>query len=460
MMSESIRGGYKMTELGEMPEEWEVTTLLNVVGDKNDLIIAGPFGSNLKVEDYRDEGIPIIRLQNIDFGKFLNKDIKYISPKKADELSYHSFIKGDIVLAKLGDPIGKTCIIPHFLKRGVVVSDVVRIRVDSKFSEKKFILQCLNSSSVFYQLNKDIIGTTRPRVNLDQVRNLFIPFPPLSEQHRIAEILSTIDKTIERTEALIEKYRHIKAGLMSDLLTRGIDEEGRIRSEETHEFKDSPLGRVPEEWEVMNIGKISEVVTKGTTPTTYGYNYTDMGISFVRVENITDNGYINLNDAKFISVETHQFLNRSKLKEGDVLFSIAGAVGRCALVSSNILPANINQAISLIRFKKKDQLDLKLLLQILLSNNIQNQIELESTALAQTNLNLEQIKNLQLLMPPLPEQHHIAQILTAADTYIEKEQTYLNKLQQIKKGLMQDLLTGKVRVTTTPTPPKPAEATA
>jgi len=93
-----------------------------------------------------------------------------------------------------------------------------------------------------------------------------------------------------------------------------------------------------------------------------------------------------------------------------------------------------------------------------LSNNIQNQIELESTALAQTNLNLEQIKNLQLLMPPLPEQHRIAEILTTTDTYIEKEQTYLNKLQQIKKGLMQDLLTGKVRVTTTPAPPKPAEA--
>jgi len=210
---------FKDSPLGRVPEEWDVTTLLNVVGDKNDLIIAGPFGSNLKVEDYRDEGIPIIRLQNIDFGKFLNKDIKCISPEKANELSYHSFIKGDIVLAKLGDPIGKTCIIPHFLKRGVVVSDVVRIRVDNAFTDKKFILQCLNSFYVFYQLNKDIIGTTRPRVNLDQVRNLFIPFPPLPEQHHIAEILTTTDTYIEKEQTYLNKLQQIKKGLMQDLLT-------------------------------------------------------------------------------------------------------------------------------------------------------------------------------------------------------------------------------------------------
>ncbi|KAF5424803.1 MAG: type I restriction enzyme, S subunit [Candidatus Methanomarinus sp.] len=210
---------FKDSPLGRVPEGWDVTTLLNVVGDKNDLIIAGPFGSNLKVEDYRDEGIPIIRLQNIDFGKFLNKDIKYISPEKANELSYHSFIKGDIVLAKLGDPIGKTCIIPHFLKRGVVVSDVVRIRVDSKFSEKKFIFHCLNSFSVFYQLNKDIIGTTRPRVNLDQVRNLLIPFPPLPEQHHITEILTAADTYIEKEQTYLNKLQQIKKGLMQDLLT-------------------------------------------------------------------------------------------------------------------------------------------------------------------------------------------------------------------------------------------------
>jgi len=207
-------------ELGcEIPEEWNVRTLIDAVGEKNDLIVAGPFGSNLKVEDYRNEGIPIIRLQNIDYGRFVNKDIKYTSPEKANELSYHSFIKGDIVLAKLGDPIGKTCIVPDFLERGIVVADVVRIRIDEKILNKKFIMYILNSFYAFNQLTRGVIGSTRPRVNLDQIRDLFVPLPPLPEQRRIAEILGAVDRKLELERRRKEKLERVKKGLMNELLT-------------------------------------------------------------------------------------------------------------------------------------------------------------------------------------------------------------------------------------------------
>lgn len=214
---------FKDSPLGRIPEEWEVTTLINAIGEENDLIVAGPFGSNLKVDDYIDEGVPIIRLQNIETGKFIMKDIKCISLKKASELSYHSFLKGDIALAKLGEPIGKTCIIPDFMEKGIVVADVVRIRVKEEKSNKKFIMQVLNSFYVFYQLNRDIIGTTRPRVNLGQVRNLLVPYTSLSEQQRIAEILTASDERIEKEEAYVEKLLQLKKGMMQDLLT------GRVR---------------------------------------------------------------------------------------------------------------------------------------------------------------------------------------------------------------------------------------
>jgi len=128
-----------------VPGEWDEKTLLDAAGMKKDLIVAGPFGSNLKVSDYRDEGIPIIRLQNIDYGKFIDKEIKYISPEKARELAYHSFRAGDLVLAKLGEPIGKTCIVPDYFQDGVVVADVVRIRVANGLADKKFIMYSLNS---------------------------------------------------------------------------------------------------------------------------------------------------------------------------------------------------------------------------------------------------------------------------------------------------------------------------
>jgi len=206
-------------------------------------------------------------------------------------------------------------------------------------------------------------------------------------------------------------------------------------------FKDTPIGNIPVDWEMVQLRKITEVITKGTTPTTYEYRYREDGVVFLRVENITESGHINLKEIKHITNESHEFLNRSKLEVGDILFSIAGAVGRCALVSSDILPANINQAIALIRIKNKEALDLKFVLQILLSKSVKTQITLEATSLAQTNLNLEQVKNITIPSPPIEEQKKIAEILSAVDDAIEVTDKIIEKTKALKKGLMQKLLT-------------------
>jgi len=206
----------------EIPKDWEVVNLHNVVDSEND-IVAGPFGSNLKVVDYRQEGVPIIRLQNIERNEFINKDIKYTSPKKAKELNYHSYKPGDIVLAKLGAPLGKTCIVPDFIDKGIIVADVVRIRISPKKALNKYIEYILNFSICSNQLYKETIGSTRPRVNISQVRNLKIPLPTLPEQRKIASILSHVDDQIEKERQTKEKLKKLKKGFMQILLT------GKIR---------------------------------------------------------------------------------------------------------------------------------------------------------------------------------------------------------------------------------------
>ena len=213
---------FKDSSLGRIPEEWEVKRIIDAIGVKRNLIIAGPFGSNLKVSDYKKSGIPLIRLQNIEENKFINKDIKYISRKKGKELYYHSFKNGDIVLAKLGIPVGKTCIIPKNFKFGIVVADVVRIRVIDECADKEFITYILNFNTCRKRLNMEIIGTTRPRVNLTQIRSLQLPLPSIYEQQRIASILSQIDETIEKEKKYKEKLGRIKQGLMEDLLTGNV----------------------------------------------------------------------------------------------------------------------------------------------------------------------------------------------------------------------------------------------
>jgi len=211
---------FKETEIGRFPKNWKIQTLTDALGGEKEAIVAGPFGSNLKVVDYRDAGIPIIRLQNIERGRFINKDMKYISAEKAEELSYHNFVKGDLVLAKLGDPIGKTCIVPDALEKGIVVADVVRIRVPWHLMHKEYLMYVLNSSPVFNQLSRRIIGSTRPRVNISQVRDLIIPIPPKSEQEQIAKVLQTIDKKLQIEKSEKTKLERIKRGLM-DLLLAG-----------------------------------------------------------------------------------------------------------------------------------------------------------------------------------------------------------------------------------------------
>jgi len=209
---------FKDTEIGRIPKGWDVVYLRGVVENEN-YIVAGPFGSNLKVSDYRSGGVPIIRLQNIERNQFIRKDIKYISIEKANELKYHSFESGDLVLAKLGDPIGKTCIVPPFMEKGIVVADVVRIRVSPEKANTKFIEYMLNSFICFIQLRKETIGSTRPRVNITQVRNLKFPLPGLKEQQKIASIISTVDKKLELERKRKEKLGRIKRGLMNDMLT-------------------------------------------------------------------------------------------------------------------------------------------------------------------------------------------------------------------------------------------------
>jgi len=186
-------------------ENWEEKKLEELSKKKN-AIVSGPFGSNLKVKDYIDEGIPLIRLQNIQRRLFLDKDIKYISPEKAEELKSHSFIKGDVVLAKLGIPIGKTCRVPDEFEEGIIVADVVRIRLDKDKVDYDFITYFLNSNNSTKQLTGNIVGATRPRVNLSNVREIKLSLPKsISEQKQIVQKLDALSKEIKELETIYKQ---------------------------------------------------------------------------------------------------------------------------------------------------------------------------------------------------------------------------------------------------------------
>lgn len=167
-------------------------------------------------------------------------------------------------------------------------------------------------------------------------------------------------------------------------------------------------------WGSTTIGELSELITKGTTPTSVGFKFEDNGINFVKVESLTADGKFIYKKFAHINGKCHEALKRSKIKAGDILFSIAGALGRTALVVPEILPANTNQALAIIRLKQSDEVVPRYVLLALSSGMLLEQIEKQRGGVAQQNLSLSQVKNFQIPLPALPEQKRIVAILDEA----------------------------------------------
>jgi len=191
------------------------------------------------------------------------------------------------------------------------------------------------------------------------------------------------------------------------------------------------------EWDSTTLDDLCELITKGTTPTTLGYSYTESGVNFIKIESILD-GNINLQKAAFISNECNEALKRSQLNENDILFSIAGALGVVTTVNKEILPANTNQALSIVRLKNKKQKDY--VKAFLKSNIITTEIEKIKAGAAQPNISLSQVANFKILIPKSPkEQQKIASCLSSLDEVITAHSQKLDLLKDHKKGLMQNL---------------------
>lgn len=203
-----------------------------------------------------------------------------------------------------------------------------------------------------------------------------------------------------------------------------------------------PKLRFPEfqdarEWEEKKLEELSSLITKGTTPTSVGFEFATSGINFIKIESIGEDGNVNLSKAAFITKECDDVLKRSRLEENDILFSIAGALGVVAMVNKKILPANTNQALAIIRLKQNYLHNY--LLFFLNSSLIQSEVENIKSGAAQLNISLGQIRNFLILLPTLPEQQKIADCLSSLDTLITAQKQKLEALKTHKKGLMQQL---------------------
>lgn len=277
-------------------------------------------------------------------------------------------------------------------------------------------------------------------------KHLFVMPKTKGEQQSIANIIAKTEQAIAHSEALIAKYSRIKTGLMQDLLTKGIDENGNIRSEQTHEFKDSPLGRIPKEWECDFLS--SKVQVQGG----YAFKSRDFqteGVQLIRIGNLYNNQLSLDRDPIFLSKDFLKTLPQFILNKGDIILSMTGTAGKRDYgfaVQINIdEKLFLNQRVCKFLFNQA-KIDKYFLLNVLHSEFYLTKLYESVTGTKQANLNSDNILEIYVPFPSIEEQSRISKQLLKVDGFISNSKTELSKLQSLKTGLMQDLLTGNVRV--------------
>ena len=187
---------------------------------------------------------------------------------------------------------------------------------------------------------------------------------------------------------------------------------------------------------MIRLGDIATVITKGTTPTSLGYEFTDSGVNFIKIESIADDGSFIPQKFAHISDECNEKLKRSQLQENDILFSIAGAIGKTAIVTQDVLPANTNQALAIIRVNNKN-INHQYLLSVLQSNLIYKQFEKQKQGVAQLNISLKNVSDLEIPIIPYEKQLEIVKMFNCIDSQISMQKEKINKLELLKESLMQ-----------------------
>lgn len=291
-------------------------------------------------------------------------------------------------------------------------------------------------------LDSQSTQNAQKNINLQVLKPLVILTPPLSEQKKIAKILSTWDRAISSTEQLLANSQQQKKALMQQLLTgkkRLLDNNGiKPRVSKT------PYATLPCDWGEIAMEEVSSFITKGATPTTYGFDWQDTGIPFLRSECVGEDGFKESGLA-FICDEAHEAMKRSKVFTGDLLITITGNVGRVCKLPDHICEANINQRIAKITLNAQ-QVNTDFIYHCLRDIKYRNYFERITTGQAYPQISLVQVRDIVIPLPSREEQQKIANVLSIADKEITALQQKLDALKQEKKALMQQLLTGKRRV--------------
>lgn len=350
---------------------------------------------------------------------------------------------GDTIILWDGSNAGEV-----FLARTGILASTMSLVQHSNHLHPQYFFYALKRWETY--LKGQTSGSGIPHVDKEVLGKLEIYIFPREEQGKIAHVLSTVDKAIEETEALIAKQQRIKTGLMQDLLTKGIDENGNLRSEETHEFKDSPLGWIPVEWRVSDLGTALKQA-QGLLQTgpfgsqLHASEYSAEGIPVIMPQDISIGEVCDRHIAR-IPVPRASSLSRHRVKPGDIIFARRGDLSRAATIGVCQEGWVCGTGCFLLRVPE-NAIDARWLALNYRHQSIQRQVDTNAVGATMPSLNNSMMSQLLIAFPNLSEQRAIALFVENKEKQLRASREYLEKLRALKAALMQDLLTGRKRVT-------------
>lgn len=403
----------------------------------------------LKPGDEEPEGVPLIRIVDIGDGEIHTENLFRINRFLDHEFKRSRVTPGDLLLSIQGT-IGRVAVVPSDLQGANISRTIARISF-ADYLSPSFYKHWIKSNEGLKATEDATVGSTRSSLNLSVLKRVLVPLPPREEMFQVADVLEVVDTQIQKTEALIAKLEKVKEGLLHDLLTRGIDENGQLRPrpEQAPElYKDSPLGLIPREWSYgVLFNAVGHIIDfRGKTPKKIGMEWGGGEILALSANNVKM-GKIDPSLEAYHGSEAlyEKWMTSGDTEKGDVLMTMEAPLGNVAQVPDNqkyILSQRVALFRACIETAKNDWLA------YLMSNdNFQKKMSMRATGTTAAGIQRKELMKIKIPIPPVREQEKAAKILQEADRAIDKEKSALKKLQKQKKGLMDDLLTGRVRVT-------------
>ena len=366
------------------------------------------------------------------------------SPSEIERFALHA---GDVVITKdseTPDDIGVPAVMVEDIDGLVCGYHLALIRPKASV-HPTFLAKQLASAHTIRYFAAHATGSTRFGLAIGTIEKLDVPNPPIAEQSKIAEVLSTVDRAIKQSETLIAKQQRIKTGLMQDLLTRGIDEYGNLRSEKTHKFKDSPLGRIPVEWDARPLSEVVDLRVGYAFKRAW---FADEGVRLLRGENV-GTGSADWKNTQWLPSEMADKYPEYMLAEGDIVIGMDRTFTKqgckVTILGESDVPCLLVQRVGCFLPVRISSDYMQMVIQ---SPQYQRELLLQ-----QKGMDIPHLSKGEILSPLIPipkaveEMESIAGCAKALRTALTNESTHLNTLRLIKTGLMQDLLTGDRRVT-------------